>query len=495
MFTSSSPTNIRSVSFGLPIVLLLILLALLTAGLLTLATKGQNQVAREASITIARAAFNVERDSLEQIVRDYSWWNAAVKNLVFDFSPAWARENLEWLQTNFGVSQVFVFGPDRRPVYTTLGDGGAAALDDPVWRLPDFLDIVARAQSQSDTPEAATTAYVVFPEGIQLVAASKIIEEADRTGHPPYPEKAILVVTKHIDGKLINRIGHAFQLRGLTLNRDAPDPDAARLPLRDSTGEPVAFLHWQPSEPGTQLLEWLAWPLGLVFACVGGVIAMIVVRARRAGMALQEAFDARIAAQEELEYSARHDALTELPNRALFLEHLATSIAHALRYGSSFTLHYLDLDGFKGVNDTYGHPAGDEMLTTLAERFRSVVRATDTIARFGGDEFAILQRTTSDPQDARLLAQRLIDAVEAPFDIEGREVRITLSVGIAFDIESEDPEEIISKADRALYRAKREGGNRFEIYDPSLDERGARGLNETDSPPHACKDRAQEVGS
>lgn len=464
----------HAIRFGLPIGLLLLVLALLTVGLLQIAVKGQDRVALDASTTIARAALNAKHQSQEELVRDYSWWNAAVENLVFEFNLAWARENLDWLPDNFGVSEVFVFGPNREPVYTTLGDTPAEP-DHPAWQNQDLIDVIERTQAQPNTPEAAITAYVKFTDGVRLISASKLLEETDKTGHPPYPEKGVLVVTRKIDQQFIGQVESDFQLRGLTLSTEpAGSTSAATLPLRGLSGQPVAYMIWTPPQPGTRLLEWLVVPLGAVFLLTGSVIAMIIVRARRASLALQQAFEARVAAQKKLEHSARHDPLTDLPNRMLFLEHLTTAIAHAVRHGSSFTLHYLDLDGFKNVNDTFGHPAGDDLLEQLASRFRLIVRTTDTIARFGGDEFAVLQRGTSDPEDARLLAERLIRAVEKPFEIEGHTTRVTLSVGIAFDIESEDPEEIIQMADRALYRAKREGGNRLACYDPSLDSRTTR---------------------
>lgn len=367
-----------------------------------------------------------------------------------------------------------MFGPGREPTYASL-DAQPIEKQDPAWRDPLFQELIARAESLPDEPEASLSAYVEFQDGLHLAAASKLLQESDTSGHPPYPEKGILVVTKRIDEAFLNAIQTDFQLPDLRLQTTVPaDTDSAAMALPGANGGTAALVSWNPPKPGTRLLEWLVLPLVLAFTLVGGLMAAIVGRARYAGQALQQAFEARIAIQKQLEYSARHDPLTELPNRALFLEYLASAMAHAERYGSRFSLHYLDLDGFKEVNDTLGHPAGDDLLRELAARLSGTVRAADTVARFGGDEFVVLQRGTSDRKAAGLLAERMIHATAQPFEIDGHAVQVTLSVGIALDTEGDDPEEIIRQADRALYRAKHNGGNCFEFHDAALDSGGIR---------------------
>ncbi len=470
--TSKLPEKPEPISFATPIAMLLVLLALLTGAFLQIAVNGQDRIAREASETIAEAAFNAEMTALSSLVRDYSWWNAAVENLIFELDIAWVDDNLGWLPENFGVSRVFVFGPGNVPVYASL-DAEPIEPGNDAWRSGRLLKLVEIARSKPDEAGQSASAYVEFSDGVHQVAASKLLQEEGATGHPPYPDKGVLVVTRRIDGAMLDRIEASFQLPGLELQTGQfVAGDLTALHLEGPDGDTVAQVAWTPPQPGTRLLEELILPLVLVFTLVGGVITLIIVRARRAGMSLQHAFEARVAVQKELEYSARHDPLTDLPNRALFLEHLTSAMAHAERYGSGFTLHYLDLDGFKEVNDTFGHPAGDDLLRELAARLRCIVRAADTVARFGGDEFAVLQRGTGDRNHAGLLADRMVRGVEKPFDIGGHSVHVTLSVGIAFDTGGDDPEEIIRKADRALYRAKRQGGNRYEHYDPDLDSGG-----------------------
>ena len=135
-------------------------------------------------------------------------------------------------------------------------------------------------------------------------------------------------------------------------------------------------------------------------------------------------------AEQQIAHMARHDALTDLPNRMLFRERLAEALAGVSRGGKLAVL-YLDLDRFKGVNDTLGHPMGDELLKLVAERLRQCVRETDTVARVGGDEFAIIQTGIEEPLDTAVLARRLGEAVRAPYDLAGHAVVVDTSIGIA----------------------------------------------------------------
>jgi len=172
-------------------------------------------------------------------------------------------------------------------------------------------------------------------------------------------------------------------------------------------------------------------------------------------------------AESRLEHIATHDPLTELPNRTLFRQRLGQELSRSARTGKRFGLLCLDLDGFKRVNDDIGHYAGDVVLREAASRFRSVVRAEDTVARIGGDEFVVLQITDSDlPASAQRLADRLIGVMIEPVDVEGTPVRVSVSVGIAVaEPGRSNPETLFRAADQALYKAKKAGKNTHRLFD------------------------------
>jgi diguanylate cyclase (GGDEF)-like protein len=187
----------------------------------------------------------------------------------------------------------------------------------------------------------------------------------------------------------------------------------------------------------------------------------------------------RKTAEDRIRHMARHDVLTGLPNRMKFGERLEAAMA---RRDRRLGVLCLDLDRFKIVNDTLGHPAGDALLQALATRFRSIVRDTDTVARFGGDEFAILLPELAAREDAERLALRVIDAVHAPVTIEGREITVGVSIGIALAPEDgADPTQIMKCADMALYKAKGEGRDCYRFYEASMSsEVGQQQRLETD---------------
>jgi diguanylate cyclase (GGDEF)-like protein len=174
-------------------------------------------------------------------------------------------------------------------------------------------------------------------------------------------------------------------------------------------------------------------------------------------------------AEAEINRLARYDALTGLPNRTAFQDQMNTIVA-GLKPNRLCALLFLDLDQFKEVNDTLGHPAGDALLCAVAERLRSIVRKTDPIARFGGDEFVILQCCITRQEQAERLARTVVETLSKPFAIDGHEVVIGASVGIALaPRDGSDAEVLMKNADMALYRAKAEGRKAWRFFEPDMD--------------------------
>jgi diguanylate cyclase (GGDEF)-like protein/PAS domain S-box-containing protein len=186
-------------------------------------------------------------------------------------------------------------------------------------------------------------------------------------------------------------------------------------------------------------------------------------------------------AEEELAHQAFHDPLTGLANRQLFLDHLTLALARNKRRRDSLAVLFIDLDRFKMVNDSYGHEAGDEVLISMANRVRAVVRPSDTAARLGGDEFAVLSESVQSETHAITIAKRILRAGTIPFSVQEDEIVLTTSVGIAVsDGGSDRPEVLLRNADAAMYRAKERGKARYEVFDEGMKTRArARLRSET----------------
>jgi diguanylate cyclase (GGDEF)-like protein len=175
-------------------------------------------------------------------------------------------------------------------------------------------------------------------------------------------------------------------------------------------------------------------------------------------------------AEARIFHMAHHDALTDLPNRLLLHERMQQGFLRCYSNGTSFSLLCLDLDGFKSVNDTLGHPAGDELLRIVAERLRECVRETDLVARLGGDEFAILHTAPHASRDFDRFVRRVLETIEAPYDINGHQVVIGTSIGVAIaPRDGSDADQLFKNADLALYRAKADGRGTYRFFEQEMD--------------------------
>src|SRR3954452_4022201 len=248
---------------------------------------------------------------------------------------------------------------------------------------------------------------------------------------------------------------------------------------------------------GLLLISTLAsWPLGQELILEAGALgvgiligARIVALSRRQRELLESERRTRNAleqAADELTHVALHDSLTKLPNRSLFFDRTTHALASARRTGTWTAVLFLDVDDFKRVNDVFGHSVGDTLLREIAIRVSGVVRPTDTVARFGGDEFTILCPGLGTEEDAVQVVQRIIAALDRPFRAGARQLRAGASVGIAFaPAGASDADALVREADTAMYRAKERGRGGYEVFDETVRERVVNRLRTEDALRHA----------
>jgi diguanylate cyclase (GGDEF)-like protein/PAS domain S-box-containing protein len=309
-------------------------------------------------------------------------------------------------------------------------------------------------------------ALVILAIGFLMVLfdrklAKNAIEEARRLR--TFADAAVegLVV---IDGERIVDANRSFlRLAGYDMLGDAPGRLSDLLIAADlgslsmALDAPPAECRLMRSDGETREVELLLRPL----AWRGRELRILAVRD----------ISERKEAAERIAHLAFHDALTGLPNRAVLADHLERTVAQSGECGEPVAVLCVDLDGFKAVNDLYGHPAGDALLIAAAQRLRSAVRGHELVARLGGDEFAIVQAGGQQPDHAGLLAGRILQALAEPFSIGLDTVRISGSIGVAlFPADAADPGSLVKNADMALYRAKAEGRGTVRFYEAAMDE-------------------------
>ena len=225
---------------------------------------------------------------------------------------------------------------------------------------------------------------------------------------------------------------------------------------------------------GKNSLDWLGVPLHSPKGIIGTLVVQSYsgdVRYTERDKSLLQFVSNQIAAaivrkQNEawLQYIAHHDPLTDLPNRGLFHDRLQAALARARRSGEYLAVLYIDLDGFKQVNDGHGHPVGDQLLQEVARRIRGCLRESDTAGRIGGDEFVVLLNDITLPEHGAVIAENIRAAIDRPFDVAGQQLRVSASIGVAIHPQhGGDNRQLIRHADEAMYVAKKHGGGRWLV--------------------------------
>ena len=299
----------------------------------------------------------------------------------------------------------------------------------------------------------------------EIVLFSPRSEAALRTTLGPGEERELL---RPVDRESAERaaalyggpvlVTRARQRRGFRTGRQDELKDAMLAPIRNEDGV-----------LGTLLV---ANRLGDVGRFGADDIRLFETLANHAGVALE-----LIELDEQLRQQAFYDSLTGLPNRALFRDRVEHALALTRADETRPAVLFLDLDDFKTINDSLGHAAGDQLLVTVAARLRSCIREADTAARLGGDEFGILVENVRDTSDPAILAERVIAALAEPVTVEGKEITVTASTGIAVSAgRREDAADLLRDADAAMYRAKKAGKGRYEIFEPSMHAAALRRL-------------------
>jgi diguanylate cyclase (GGDEF)-like protein len=211
--------------------------------------------------------------------------------------------------------------------------------------------------------------------------------------------------------------------------------------------------------PGILVIQTaLGLPVDVPLVVGGSVVLFGLVSVRMAGMVSE-----RRTLEERLAFQASHDHLTGLPNRRLFSERLENATARLSRQKQGIAVLFIDLDGFKRVNDSLGHDAGDELLVGVGRRLRDCTRPTDTVARLGGDEFTVLLEGVTQVSDATRAAERVTEALRPPLAAGGHEMLVTASIGIALGMPGQGASDLLSACDAAMYEAKKNGKSRYEV--------------------------------
>ena len=386
--------------------------------------------------------------------------------------------NLSWLDRNvgtrlnadFGHDQIYIVEASGKPIYG-MEDG--VRLDPSQLRLsPIITASIQQAQQgtlRSPTvgrPLASDTVMINnMPAMVGIVALSPSNTVIQRAGL----QRFLHVSVKYLDAALIKRMGEKFRLPNSRFETPSERGQGnSRIPVISSNNALLGYIAWDQIKPASSLINQLLPALTAVTGLIALVLTFLLYRFSRATLQLQES-------EAGAQRLALHDPLTDLPNRTLFDERLRLALQGMEKTQTKIALLYLDLDHFKHINDTLGHPAGDDLVRQVARRLEALVRKGDTVARLGGDEFGIVLETVEDICDVKSIAERLVAAIARPFDLTGEIVHIGASVGVVIAPDAgAKAEDLRRKADIALYEAKKNGRSRYQLFNAGMDELLAR---------------------
>jgi len=460
--------------FLAPVVVAVGLVAGIVCALLIWSTGEINHIAEDRQRQVVQTVItqNIARIAHDQEASTV--WDDAVR-AVHSRHPdqEWLDNNLGiWFHSYYGHDDVYLVDPENRPIYA-MHEGKRMAPEQFSGLRPQALPLIdelrakMRRGSRDDigptvlTPGATDLAVV---EGRpSIISVKPIVSDTGRMPQAPGSEY-VHVSVRHLDGAFLADLARQYLFEGARFSWTPQHlPGESLDVLRTRSGDTLGYVIWQPFAPGTRVMSDLAPALGTALVAVALIVALLLIRIRRALMALK-------ASEAQAQHLAFHDTLTGLANRALFEDRLDHALAAVRRGGPPVALFYLDLDRFKSVNDTLGHPAGDLLIREVAQRLRNVTRDTDTVARLGGDEFAIIQADGATTAAAEVLCLRLVEAISEPFDLDGVRVSVGVSIGVAIaPAHGVDRIELSRKADIALYEAKANGRGRYVLFTEAMD--------------------------
>ncbi|QQM31002.1 EAL domain-containing protein [Martelella lutilitoris] len=418
--------------------------------------------ARLVRLVISQLQSEVAHDQESATV----WDDAVIEVRAGNFT--WIDENLgTWMHDYFGFDGVYILDSSDRALYA-FTDGAMAsqyaydAIQSEVEPLAEELRAKLIAGDDGQINELDLTPGVsdlaVIREHPAVVSIKPIVPHSEFVQQEPGQEY-LHVAIRFLDGSLIEELQNDYMFEALHFSWT---PDGSNQPLTTSEGRTIGYFVWQPYRPGSAVMARVIPVLIVLIVIALAAITIFLTIHDSRSRRLEES-------EERIRHLALHDPLTDLPNRLSFNENVDRRLAE--RPVAPLALLYLDLDRFKQVNDTLGHPAGDALIREFALRLQAIVRRDDLVARVGGDEFTVMLNGKGGDEEIGALCRRMVEAAREPFHIAGNTVFLGVSIGAAiFPRDGADRVNLQRKADVALYYSKIAGRGRCSFFSDAMDK-------------------------
>jgi diguanylate cyclase (GGDEF)-like protein len=476
---------------GVVLPVLLVAMATLSLGAASIlwAVKKSNDVSAERQLRMMDRSIRAVVHELAQQQEMVAIWDDAIIEL--SKSPLdlkWIDANIGvWLSRTFGQEEVYILN-DRNEAVNAVIDAKRVSNHEFERVRESISSLVAGIRGASNplhkdhVRESTQAPYLITGRAVHdahmlellgrpaAVSVMKMIPESDAVPYP-HNREFLLISIRYLDGNFIKQISERNLIEGLRFSVVAnPRAGEISVPIRSDVGDLIGYFIWKPELPGDRLLGAVGPANAVAATIILLLLGALVRRLRQSMFALERTVLELKASEAQAHHLAFHDVLTGLPNRALFEERLNHAIVRR-QDDEQIAVMMLDLDRFKHVNDTLGHPAGDSLIREFSTRLSKLVVGQDTITRLGGDEFAIVQVYTAGMEGPEALCERILAMAHEPYDIMGNQIFVGTSIGLVLAPDAgTDRSELLRKADIALYRAKSEGRNCYRSFTSEMDE-------------------------
>ena len=422
----------------------------------------QNDQAAQSTETMVVGGVDAMARRVQGLANDYGWWD--------DAYDAYFKKDEEWLAANIGASVQETEIADLMAVVSPAGhvDYGWVLGEGPSAQeilTPEVIDgIKALTKDMPVESLAARSSFVRAGSEVMLIAVSRLTplsraNEVDPEGRPYF------VVGLTITPERLLELGRSFLIDDLRLQSatEASPGDAAYPPVVDLFGKTIAYFVWTPPTPGYAVLRNVLLPITAALAIFCVVALATAMRARKLAIAVTNS-------EKEAVIAARTDSMTGLLNRTGFNELLESPVHQEACAHGQFAVIYMDINGFKAVNDSIGHHGGDDLVKALTRRVAMVLPADAVFARIGGDEFAVVVSGPAARETAAGAASAVVHCLDQPFAVHGFEFHVTCAVGFAVSVGTGlTPSEIVRRADIAMYHAKNAAEREAIIYHSTME--------------------------
>lgn len=443
-----------------------------------------NQQAATGTQTMVDGGLKAMGKRLAQLANDYGWWEEAY--------DAYVRKDEEWIDANVGTGitdtniadLLVIISPAGKVDHQWLTDSTTDTVAEIV--TPPALKAIREAAAKLPVANLAgvSSLYVDTPSVPMMIAIQHLapVSKADEVKNTDLP---IIVFGQYLGKKRLHDLGRSFLIDDLQFARSS-GKGSNRVPIRDITGAPAGVVAWTPPAPGYALLRSALLPIGIALTLFCAAAMTTALSARKMAIALTTS-------EREALTAARTDSMTGLMNRAGFTELLESETHADACHRGALAVVYLDVNGFKSVNDSIGHHGGDALVRALALRLGRVLPPGATLARIGGDEFAIALIADNIVAATAAAAAAAARSLDQPFTISGFEFHVTASVGYATaDGRGIGPGELVRRADLAMYQAKNGAEREALAYHPTM-ETGALEKKQLESGLRRAIDNGNEL--